>query len=171
VNGVECVHEATVVDAVLTGRWPARCDDALVAHAGDCEACQEVAALATLIHDDHERSRYDVQVPAAGQVWWRSAIRARLECTEAAMRPMTWMHGITAAVSIGVLLAIGTASWPVVVPWAERAWQFAVAFFPNAEVASSLASGLRQSALLGLLGALLLVLAPLLAVYFALSRE
>jgi hypothetical protein len=46
----------------------------------------------------------------------------------------------------------------------------AVGFFPNAEVAAALASGLRLSAMLGLLGAAFLVLAPL-AVYFALSRE
>jgi hypothetical protein len=168
---IECTHEPAVVDAVLTGRWPRRSDDALVAHATGCEICSEVIAITTLIQDDHERSRYDVQVPAAGQVWWRSAIRARMESTEAAIRPMTWMHGITAAIAIGVLLAIGTMAWPILAPIGARAWAFTVTFFPNSEVAASLAWGLRQSALLGLLGAGLLVLAPLLAIYFALSRE
>jgi hypothetical protein len=38
-------------------------------------------------------------------------------------------------------------------------------------VATSLAWGLRQSALLALLGAALLLVAPLLAIYVALSRE
>ena len=168
---VECVHEPAVVDAVLTGRWPRRCDDDLVAHAESCEICHDVAAVTTLIQDDSERSRFDVHVPAAGQVWWRSAIRARMESTEAAMRPMTWMHGITAAIALGVLLAIGTAAWPMLAPWGDRAWAFAITFFPNSEVASSLAWGVRQSALLGSLAAALLVLGPLLAVYFALSRE
>ena len=167
----ECAHEAVVVDAVLAGRWPRQCDESLVAHAATCEVCDEVAAIATLIHDDSERSRFDVQVPAAGQVWWRSAIRARMESTEAAMRPMSVMHGIAAAIALGVLLAIGTVAWPMLAPWGERAWLFAISFFPNAEVATSLAWGLRQTALLGLLGAALLVLAPLLAIYFALSRD
>ena len=167
----ECALEARVVEAVLADRWPRQCDESLVVHASECSTCGEVAAITALIQDDSERSRFDVQIPAAGQVWWRSAIRARLESTEAAMRPMTWMHGITAALAIGVLLAIGTALWPMVAPWGERAWAFAITFFPNAEVASSLASGLRQTALLGLLAAALFVLAPLLAIYFALSRE
>lgn len=170
-NRTDCVHEAVVIAAVLSGRWPRDCDESLVAHATACEVCHEVAAITTLIHDDSERSRFDVLVPAAGQVWWRSAIRARMESTEAAMRPMTMMHGITAAIALGVLLAIATVAWPMLAPWADRAWLFAVSFFPNAEVATSLASGLRQTALLGMLGAALLVLAPLLAIYFALSRE
>ena len=167
----ECVHEHVVVDAVLSGRWPRQCDESLVAHAATCEVCNEVAAITALIHDDSERSRLDVQVPAAGQVWWRSAIRARMESTEAAMRPMTVMHAVTGAVALGVLLAIGTVAWPFAVPLLERGWSFAVTFFPNPEVASSVASGLRQSAMLGLLAAALLVLAPLLAIYVALSRE
>ena len=170
-NHGECVHEPVVVEAVMAGRWPGECNDSLVAHAATCDICADVAALTALIHDDSERSRFDVQVPAAGQVWWRSAIRARMESTEAAMRPMSVMHGITAAIALGVLLAAGTAAWPLLAPWGERAWAFAVTFFPNAEVASSLASGLRQSALLGLIGAAVLLLAPLLAIYVALSRE
>ena len=168
---VECAHEPAVVEAVLTARWPRQCDESLVAHASGCEICSDVAALTTLIHDDSERSRCDVQVPAAGQVWWRSAIRARMESTAAAMRPMSVMHVITAAIALGVLLAIGTAAWPLLAPWGDRAWAFTITFFPNAQVAASLASGLRQSALLGLIGAAVLLLAPLLAVYFALSRE
>jgi hypothetical protein len=170
-NRVECVHESAVVEAVLAGRWPAGCDETLIAHARGCGVCRDVVSITTLIQDDHERSRFDVQVPAAGQVWWRSAIRARMESTEAAMRPMTVMHGVAAAIAVGLLLAIGTAAWPALAPLGGRAWNFAIAFFPNAEVASSLAWGLRQSAVLGLLGATLLVLAPLLAIYFALSRE
>jgi hypothetical protein len=57
------------------------------------------------------------------------------------------------------------------VPLLDRAWSLAITFFPNSEVASSLAWGLRQTALLGLLGVALLVLAPLFAIYVALSRE
>lgn len=170
-SATECTLEPAVVEAVLGGRWPRHCDDAIVAHAAACEVCRDVIAIASLIHDDSERSRYDVQVPAAGQVWWRAAIRARMESTEAAMRPMTWMHGITAAIAIGVLFAIATMAWPILAPFGGRAWAFVITFFPNPEVASSLAWGLRQSALFGLFGAALLVLAPLLAIYLALSRE
>ena len=166
----ECAHEPLVVEAVLSGRWPERCDDDLVTHARACEVCREVAALASLIHDEHERSRYEVHVPAAGQVWWRSAIRARLESTQTAMRPMTWMHALTAAITIGLLLAALTATWPMLLPLGDRAWTVALGFIPNAEVASALASGLRQIVMAGAIAVAVLVAAPL-ALYFVLSGD
>ncbi|HJU43050.1 MAG TPA: hypothetical protein VJ691_09555 [Vicinamibacterales bacterium] len=166
----ECAHEPLVVEAVLAGAWPNGTDEALVAHARGCEICSDVAALATLIHDDHERARYEVQVPAAGQVWWRSAIRARLESTQTAMRPLTWMHAAAAAVTIGILLTALTAAWPMVAPLGNRVWDVAVGFFPNAEVATALASGLRQMAMVGLIAVAVLVAAPL-ALYYVLSGD
>ena len=126
--------------------------------------------IAALIHDDHERSRYEVYVPASGQVWWRSAIRARLESTQSVMRPIGWLHAVTGAVAAGVLLAILTVAAPFLSPVAERAWGVAVSFFPNADVAAALASGLRLTTMVGAIAAAVLLLAPL-AVYFALSRE
>jgi hypothetical protein len=129
-----------------------------------------VACIAALIHDDHERTRCEVHVPAPGQVWWRAAVRARLDSTQAATRPMTWLHGITAAAAIGVLLAVATAAWPMVMPILDRGWAMATAYFPSADVASAVANGLRMSATLGLIAAALLVVAPL-ALYFALSDE
>ena len=165
-----CVHEPAVVSAVLSNEWPNRCDDALVTHALACDVCRDVASIATLIHDDSERSRYEARVPAAGQVWWRAAIRARLDSTQAATRPMTWLHGITAAAAIGVLLAVVSAAWPMVTPMIERGWAVAAGYFPSADVANAVANGLRLSAILGLIGAAILLLAPL-ALYFALSDE
>jgi hypothetical protein len=169
-NRVECTHESVVVDAVMSGAWPEHADAALVAHADTCDVCREVALIATLIHDDHERSRYEIHVPAAGQVWWRSAIRARLDSTQSVVRPITWLHAITGAMALGVLLAIATVAWPFLPTVADRVWSVAAGFFPNADVAAALASGLRLTAMLGAIAVAILVLAPL-ALYFALSRE
>jgi hypothetical protein len=169
-NRTECVHEPLVVEAVVGGRWPLQADDALVAHARECEICNDVAVLASLMHDDHERSRFDAQVPAAGQVWWRSAIRARLESTEVAMRPMTVMHAITAAITVGVLLAAVTMAWPMMSPLGDRMWAWVVGYFQNAEVAAALASGLRQTVMVGAIAAAVLVAAPL-ALYYVLSGD
>ncbi len=166
----ECPYEPLVVEAVLGGAWQRDADNELAAHAEACQICREVATIATLLHDDHERSRYETRVPAAGQVWWRSAIRARLESTHSAVRPMTWLHAITGAIAIGMFLAVVTAAWPFLPSIIDRVWAVAVEFFPNADVAAALASGLRQTAIMGMLAAAILVLAPL-AVYFALSRE
>src|SRR5690349_19767616 len=74
----ECGREQKVVNAVLAGAWPHRCDENLVAHAQVCEVCREVASISVLLRDDLDASRIDVHVPAAGQVWWRAAVRARL---------------------------------------------------------------------------------------------
>ncbi len=169
-NRIECVHEAAVVDAVLSGQFPHRADERLIAHAHECEVCREVASLTALIHDDHERSRHEVHVPASGQVWWRAAIRARLESTTASTRPMTWMQAITAAAALGVLLALLGAAWPIALPMLERAWTMAAAFFPSPEAANAMANGLRLSAFIGLIAAAILLLAPL-ALYFALSDD
>ena len=166
----ECTQEPLIVEAVVSGRWPRHCAESLAAHALECEVCREVAALAALIHDDHERSRCEVHVPAAGQVWWRSAIRARLESTHTAMRPMTWMHAVTGAITIGVMLAAVTAAWPMLAPLGDRIWNVAVGYFPSADVAAALASGLRQMAMVGLIAVAVLVAAPL-ALYYVLSGD
>lgn len=165
-----CTHEPAVVNAVLSGKWPERCDEELIAHALECEVCGEVASIAMLIHDDAERSRYETHVPASGQVWWRAAIRARLDSTQAATHPMTWMHGITAAVAVGVLLAVWGVAWPMLMPTLERVWMVTAGYFPTADVANAVANGLRLSAMLGLIAAAVLVVAPL-ALYFALSDD
>ena len=101
--------------AVLSGTWPAG-DDELVAHAAALRASAArspkwrwcCAPITT-------RRAVEVQVPVAGQVWWRSAVRARLESTQAATRPMTWLHGVTAAITLGIMLAVIGMAWPSLV--------------------------------------------------------
>lgn len=166
----DCPRETAVVNAVLSGSWPHGCDESLVAHAKDCATCREVASVSILLREDSEYSRIEAHIPAAGQVWWRAAVRARLESSRAAARPMTWMHGITAAIVIGVVLAAVTALWPVMPGALNTAWSFARDFFPNPQIATAIGDGLRMSLLLGLIGAALMLLAPL-ALYFVLSDD
>ena len=165
-----CAHEADVVNAVLTGAWPDRADDALMAHALECEVCREVAAISALMQHDADRARHEVVLPAAGQVWWRSAVRARLESAHAATRPITWMHGIAGAVALGLLLAVLTVAWPMVAPAVDRLWLVGMGFFPSAEAATAVADSVRASLIIGLVAVAFLVLAPL-AVYFVLSDD
>lgn len=169
----ECPQEQQVVNAVLAGAWPHRCDDSLVAHAQVCDVCRDVASVSVLLRDDLESSRIDVYVPAAGQVWWRAAVRARLESTQAATRPMTWMHAITAATVLGVFLAALTTVWPRVPALFNMIRSVSSDLWPQPDVTGAIAGGLAQSATIGLVGliaAALLLLAPL-AVYFALSDD
>jgi len=169
-NPHECPHEQDVVNAVLSGAWPHRCDDSLVAHAAACDVCREVASVSLLLREDLESSRIDAHVPAAGQVWWRAAVRARLESTQAAARPMTWMHAITGAMVLGAFLAAVTAMWPRLPSALNLVRSVSFEIFPSHDVANAIAGGLAQSALVGLIAAAILVLAPL-ALYFVLSDD
>ena len=167
---LECAREQDVVSAVLSGTWPGRCDESLVTHAASCQVCRDVATVSLLLREDLDHSRIDVRVPAAGQVWWRAAVRARLESTQAAARPMTWMHAITGAIALGALLAVLTAVWPMVPGAWSTVRTVAVDVASSGEVTTAIADGLVRSVMIGLVAAALLVLAPL-AVYFALSRD
>ncbi|MBY0496446.1 MAG: hypothetical protein K2Y23_19740 [Cyanobacteria bacterium] len=166
----DCAKEQLVVNAVLSGRWPQGCDDSLVSHAKECMTCREVADVSLLLREDSEDSRFEMHVPAAGQIWWRAAVRARLEGTTAAVRPITWMHGITGAVAVGVLMAVITAAWAVLPDAIDSARTTAMQFLPSAEAASALTSLLKQSLLIAGVAATLLIVAPL-ALYFVLSDD
>ena len=166
----ECPQEQPVVNAVLSGSWPDRAEQGLVAHATTCDTCREIAAVSVLLREDADHSRIEMHVPAAGQIWWRAAVRARLESSHAATRPMTWMHGITGAVVLGALLAAVSAVWPSLPGLARNAWSVAVEYMPSPEVAGALASGLRLSMIAGVMIAAVLIVAPL-ALYFVLSDD
>ena len=166
----DCPREQEVVNAVLGGTWPDRCDDSLVAHAANCGTCREVAQVSMLLHEDVDRARIDVIVPAAGQIWWRAAVRARLESTHAAARPMSWMHAITGAIVAGVFLAAITAVWPMLPAAITMVRAISLEVFPSPEVGRAIAGGLTQIAGLAIIAAALIVIAPL-VVYFALSDD
>jgi hypothetical protein len=168
VSGYECAYEDRVVSTVLSGTWPG--DDGLAAHAEHCPICREVVDVAVVLRADHDQARREVHVPVAGQVWWRSAVRARLESTESATRPMTWLHGITAAITIGVMLAAVGMAWPSIAGSAVWAREVMVPLVTDTEVAGAVVGVLRQSALIALAAAAGLVIAPVL-LYFALSND
>ena len=169
-SAYDCPREQEVVNAVLGGRWPDRCDESLVAHAAQCVTCREVAQVSVLLQEDVDHARIDVIVPAAGQIWWRAAVRARLESTHAATRPMTWMHAITGAVVLGAFLAALTAVWPMVPGVLNMIRAIGMDVLPSPEVTSALAGGLAMSVGVGLVAAAILVIAPL-ALYFAFSDD
>jgi hypothetical protein len=166
----DCPREQDVVNAVLGGMWPDRCDDSLVAHAAHCVTCGEVAQVSMVLREDVDHARIDVIVPAAGQIWWRAAVRARLESTHAAARPMSWMHAITGAIVLGVFLAAITAVWPMLPGVINVIRATSREVLPSPEVARAIAGGLTQIAGLAIIAAAIMVIAPL-ALYFALSDD
>ena len=165
-----CAHEHDVVAAVLSRRWDAA-DEGLKQHAAGCEICRDVVAVASVLSADQERSRYEVHVPAAGQVWWRSAVRARLEAAQAATRPMTWLHGIAGACALGLAYALVGMAWPSIRELA--AWLTTQTFGVDSRIgdmASLVTAALQRSLPLAFVVAACLVLAPV-ALYFVLSDD
>ena len=165
-----CSREDDVVAAVLSRRWD-MADDELKQHAAGCEICRDVVSVADLLSIDQERSRSEVRVPAAGQIWWRSAVRARLEAAHAAARPMTWFHGVAGACALGLTVALVGIAWPSV--RGVAAWLATYMFVAGSgigEVAAFVTAVLQKSLPLVFVIAACIVLAPV-ALYFALSEE
>lgn len=167
----ECPRGAEVMSAIAAGTWPSGVDASLRGHVEACAACTEVALVAQTLRDDYLVMSAEVQLPSAGQVWWRAAVRARLESAEAAARPLTWMHGLAGAGAVGLLLALIGMAWPPVLAYATSAL---TSLLPRAAVdvrTSALVLALvRQSLPLLVVVALCMVIAPV-AVYLATSDE
>lgn len=164
-----CPREADVI-ACLDYRCRQPMTDELLAHLGSCETCRDVATLARLIRDEHEYARHDVRVPAAGQIWWRAAVRARLEAVHAAARPLTWLNGVAGACAIGLVLALVGTAWPWIRETAEWFATAALVDSPFREAATQIAAELQRSIAFLLIAGVFVLIAPL-AIYFALSDD
>jgi hypothetical protein len=168
---VECPREPEIVEAVLVGGWPHAREQELTAHAAACSACRETAEVIVRLREEYETAGRAVQVPAAGQVWWRAAVRARLEAAHAAARPITWLHGIAGASAAGLGAAVLGVVWPSI----RQALDWTGAQISNldpqtAQLASLLAATVQRSLPLAIGIASCLLLVPV-ALYLALSDD
>jgi hypothetical protein len=98
-------------------------------------------------------------VPAAGQIWWKSAIRARAEAAHVASRPMVWLQALTGAGVVGLALGGATALWPRLSGSLQQ-------IYP--ELATSVVGSISLPMLVA--GVVALLAAPL-AVYLAIPRD
>ena len=163
-----CGREVEVVASLLDRHSLSIDDDTLAAHVEACESCREVAELTRLMSTDHEKTRREIRVPAAGQVWWRAAVRARLEAVHAAARPLTWSHGVAGACAIGLVMALLGVAWPAVREAA--AWIVARAFdaAAGAAAATLMTTSVHGSVALMVVAGACLLFAPV-ALFLALS--
>jgi hypothetical protein len=168
---VACEREREVLGALLARRWDDPDHGELRAHAAACLACSEVVAIAELMAGDREESLREVHVPAAGQVWWRAAIRAQADAARAARRPIIWLQGIAGACAVGAGAALVGVAWRSIREAAFRVWSFLT--LPQELQLPGVAPLLETflpAALLFLGAAVFLIVTPL-AVYFVLSDE
>ncbi len=162
----DCACEREIVRALLSRGSDGLGDD-LRCHADTCPVCGDVVSLVAALREDRDEALRDLRLPAAGQVWWRSALRAHNEATEAARRPMVWLQGIAAASGAGVVAAILTLAWPSIYEAALSVAALPATFAPEV---SPLVEALRPALPLVLAVVACLVLTPI-VVYLALSDE
>lgn len=152
----ECAREPEIIAAIAAGRW-AVADEQLRDHAAGCQACAEARSMAETMRALERETLEDVRLPSAGQVWWRSQLRARREAQQAAARPVLIAQGLGTAVILGLIAAVLSWQWPLI-----------------AEVAGA---WMRQPLLwldLGVAAWAMLIVAAVagpLAIYWAVARE
>ena len=167
----DCIHEGDVVAAVLGRRWD-RANDDLKQHAAQCETCRDVVAVASVLSADQEHARYEVRVPAAGQVWWRAAVRARMEAARTAARPVAWAQGATAASLFGILCAATVLAWPFIQRvLGATAGRLSAGLDTSGLQALPVMVALERSLPLAVGVVAVVVIAPLLVLYFALAGD
>jgi hypothetical protein len=108
--GIDCDREDDVLAAVNTGRWPDRADAELLAHVAGCAVCRDVVAVVGAFSEDAGPAP---RLPDASVVWLRSQMRARIEATRLAERPITVVQAVAFASVVGVLGAVlgASSSW------------------------------------------------------------
>jgi hypothetical protein len=133
-----CHHEEAVVAAAIDQHAGASTAD-VRRHLGECASCRELYHLVSSLREDRVEALAQVQVPSAGQVWWRAELRARQEASAAAARPITVVTGLAAASLAGLLASIaGVIAWwlqgwtaPVVVSALAAAVASRMAYLPT----------------------------------------
>jgi hypothetical protein len=160
VKAVACMREEQTTRAVIGRCWPDGVDEELRAHASSCPECLEIVMVATALREAHDEAMRDTHVPAAGQIWWRAALRAHTDSVRAARRPIVWLQGIAAACAAGLVMALFGSAWPVLRHASAAAWGVAL---PIADV-------LRSAMPFALAVLACLVVTPI-VVYFVLSDD
>jgi hypothetical protein len=107
-----CPHEVEVATAAASGHWPGAASPELRAHVSECASCSEMANLLVAASDAGAASDVGARLPSAAEVWWRLAVRARLEREHAAARPVLWLQGLAGACGVGLVLTVAGRGWP-----------------------------------------------------------
>ena len=110
----ECRHEAELVAAVTSGRWPAAVDPTMREHVASCAVCSDVLQVAEAMTALEQETLADTRLPAAGQVWWRAQIRARHEAAAVAARPVMVAQALGGAAAVGLIAAVVSWKWAAI---------------------------------------------------------
>ncbi len=118
-NAIECAREQDLLDALTSGRWPARCEPDLRAHVETCAVCRDTLAVALPLLLDGDAAYAAAQVPSSGIVWWRAQMRARREAERLANRPITIVQTIACMCGVALIAALTWWTGPELPSWRE----------------------------------------------------
>lgn len=169
---IDCPREHEVFEALAMDGSLAGSPD-LQAHAGECDICRDIAAVALPLLREKHVAIERAHPPTSGVVWFRAQLRARQEAAKAATRPITVVQGIALASFMAVLAAVLGAVSPRLIAWFSglsgfRAPEMSLGL-PSIEI-SALMPSTTLGMLIGAVCLAALLLGPL-AAYFALRDE
>ena len=162
-NPVDCPREQETVRLLLSRRGVECADAELRSHIESCAVCTDVVAVASLLGSDYDEALRDVHVPAAGQVWWRAALRAHADASDAARRPLIWLQGIAGACAVALVAALVSLLWPSI-------YDAAIAMAALRPDATPLIEAVRPIMPIAIMVLACLVVTPI-VVYFALADD
>lgn len=167
-SAIDCAREQDVLDAIASRRWPAHCDEELLAHVATCASCADLVEVAKAFLDAPNLEDDSAEVPSASLVWWRAQLRAREDAARLARWPLR-LARLAALASASVLAAVALqALWPPAWHWMAVALAWRPAFDPDAVTAIVTAVVANRAAQLAAIGWLLI--APV-AAYVAFARD
>ena len=165
-----CPREQEVVDAMLPQGHLAEASE-LQQHVAGCESCRELHEVMAMLRPDQALFE-DVSLPSSGQIWWRAAVRARMEAAQTAARPVAWAQGATAASLFGILCAATVLAWPFIQRvLGATAGRLSAGLDTSGLQALPVMVALERSLPLAVGVVAVVVIAPLLVLYFALAGD
>jgi hypothetical protein len=107
-----CEHEPEVLEAIHAGRL-----EEWRAHLAECASCAGLVVVLRSMQAESDQAAAEVRLPSAGQVWFRSQLRARREATEEALKPASVAEKVAYASVLAGLIAALAWEWPRFGKW------------------------------------------------------
>ena len=165
---VECSREQDVIDALASGRWPARVPDDLRQHVASCQICDDTLAVAGPLLSEQDTFSTDARVPSSAVMWWRAQMRAKQEAAREAARPVTVAQIVGAVGAIALVATLIVFFSPLVRGWMSETVDNLTGDVARVGLQTALLShGWLMPALVACLW---LVLTPI-AIYFAVAED
>ncbi|HLY62903.1 MAG TPA: hypothetical protein VKV95_19330 [Terriglobia bacterium] len=168
-----CENERAVLEAVESGRWPQACGAELRAHVAQCSICADVLLVAKTLQHENQWVQTEVELPAAGLVWWKAQMRAQREAATRAAEPIRMVEKAAGIFGIVSLIVLTVWRWDLVADW--LAW---VADLPHSQAFRAgplwnpgIFNAAQSFSLLIIVSAAACLLVASLVLYFSLSKD